>query len=168
MFLYVLICSYSQAKSAGHVPSKQFWECLPFWLETQVFKRDPKPLCALRPMLIWIFWTSWNMKTVRNQTKLKAYFDAIVVGSTAMILDTRTNVQTNVSIQAHQPMISLDGSLPWFRPKVAPTSRTWAARSKKSLAQHCELPTGRQKLWAAMGQNSSRQRLLQVGPFFRS
>ena len=147
MFLYVLICSYSQAKSAGHVPSKQFWECLPFWLETQVFKRDPKPLCALRPMLIWIFCTSWNMKTVRNQTKLKAYFDAIVVGSAAMILD---------------------GSLPWFRPKVAPTSRTWAARSKKSLAQHCELPTGRQKLWAAMGQNSSRQRLLQVSPFFRS
>jgi hypothetical protein len=85
MFLYVLICSYSQAKSAGHVPSKQFWECLPFWLETQVFKRDPKPLCALRPMLIgssvhlgtWKQWgtkRSWKLTSMRSLLVVPQWF----------------------------------------------------------------------------------------------
>ena len=159
-----------------------------FPVETEVFRRDPKPLCALRPMLSWIFCTSWDMKTVRKPNEAKSLLRCDRVGSAAMIPDTRTNVQTNVSIQhsysLHQYIPDrwllrlISQSYLWkshvrAQPRTMSTpfsacpryNQTWMARSTMLVAQ-----TGRQKLWAATGPNSSRQRvlLLHVDPFFGS
>ena len=96
MFFYVLICSYMFlfTSQVCRTCSLQAILGMPSFLTRNpgVQKRSKAFMC-LASDANWIFCTSWNMKTVGNQTKLKAYFDAIVVGSAAMILDTRTNVQ---------------------------------------------------------------------------